>query len=93
MQAWKARVIARKSLEQDASDFFDRKAVLCVRSCLFRAHAPSHDCDILPRLCSSAFKRWTAQAYAADDRLVLAYEHRAVKLEGAPASPRLTSPC
>ncbi|TNY22119.1 hypothetical protein DMC30DRAFT_434024 [Rhodotorula diobovata] len=57
VQAWKARVIARKSLEQDASDFFDRKAVF------------------------SAFKRWTAQAYAADDRLVLAYEHRAVKLE------------
>ncbi|GAA5856973.1 hypothetical protein JCM9279_000518 [Rhodotorula babjevae] len=57
LEAWKARVIARKSLEQDASAFFGRKAVL------------------------SAFKRWTLQAYRAEDRLVLADEHRAVKLE------------
>ncbi|GAA5908675.1 hypothetical protein JCM8208_002183 [Rhodotorula glutinis] len=57
LEAWKARVIARKSLEQDASAFFGRKAVL------------------------SAFKRWTVQTYRAEDRLVLANEHRAVKLE------------
>ncbi|GAA5945823.1 hypothetical protein JCM3775_006793 [Rhodotorula graminis] len=57
LEAWKARVIVRKSLEQDASTFFGRKAVL------------------------SAFTRWTAQAYRAEDRLVLADEHRAVKLE------------
>ncbi|BGP48318.1 hypothetical protein JCM10450v2_004190 [Rhodotorula kratochvilovae] len=57
VQAWKSRVVARKSLEQDASAFFDRKAVL------------------------AGFKRWTEQTYAAEDRLVLADEHRAVKLE------------
>ncbi|GAA6051751.1 hypothetical protein JCM3770_002714 [Rhodotorula araucariae] len=57
VQVWKSRVIARKSLEQDASAFFDRKAVL------------------------AGFRRWTEQTYAAEDRLVLANEHRAVKLE------------
>lgn len=30
LEVWKSRVIVRKSLERDASDFFDRKAVACV---------------------------------------------------------------
>ncbi|GJN90523.1 hypothetical protein Rhopal_003534-T1 [Rhodotorula paludigena] len=57
LEVWKSRVIVRKSLERDASDFFDRKAV------------------------AASFHQWTEQVHRAEDRVVLADEHRAVKLE------------